>query len=45
MVAGDGLMRRFAAIVTLFEAGKVEFDAQVGTHYNQGKAIGHAVND
>jgi len=32
-------------IVTLFEAGKVELDAQVGTHYNQGKAIGHAVNN
>lgn len=32
-------------IVTLFEAGKVEFDAKVGTHYNQGRPIGHAVND
>ncbi len=31
-------------IVTLFEAGKVELEAKVGTHYNQGKAIGHAVN-
>ena len=30
-------------IVTLFEAGKVEFDAKVGTYYKQGKAIGHAV--
>jgi phosphatidylserine decarboxylase len=29
-------------IVTLFEAGKVELDARVGTHYNQGRAIGHA---
>jgi phosphatidylserine decarboxylase precursor len=31
-------------IVTLFEAGKVELDAKVGTHYKQGKAIGHAAN-
>jgi phosphatidylserine decarboxylase len=31
-------------IVTLFEAGKVQLDAKVGTHYNQGKRIGHAVN-
>ncbi len=31
-------------IVMLFEAGKVELDAKVGTHYNQGRAIGHAVN-
>lgn len=31
-------------IVTLFEAGRVKFDAKVGTHYNQGRAIGHAVN-
>ena len=31
-------------IVTLFEAGKVKFDAKVGTHYNQGRAIGHAVS-
>jgi phosphatidylserine decarboxylase precursor len=32
-------------IVTLFEAGKVVLDAKVGTHYKQGRAIGHAVND
>jgi phosphatidylserine decarboxylase len=32
-------------IVTLFEAGKVKIDAKVGTHYNQGRAIGHAVSD
>jgi phosphatidylserine decarboxylase len=32
-------------IVTLFEAGKVQLEAKVGTHYNQGKQIGHAVND
>lgn len=31
-------------IVMLFEAGKVQFDAKVGTHYNQGKEVGHAVN-
>ena len=31
-------------IVTLFEAGKVKIDAKVGTHYNQGGAIGHAIN-
>ena len=31
-------------IVTLFEAGKVLLDAKVGTHYNQGRQIGHAVN-
>ena len=31
-------------IVTLFEEGKVRLDAKVGTHYNQGKQIGHAVN-
>lgn len=31
-------------IVTLFEAGKAKLDAKVGTHYNQGRAIGHAVN-
>ncbi len=31
-------------IVTLYEAGRVEFDAKIGTHYNQGKAIGHAVS-
>lgn len=30
-------------IVTLFEAGRVELDATIGTHYNQGRAIGHAV--
>ncbi len=29
-------------IVTLFEAGRVEFDAVVGTHYNQGRKIGHS---
>ena len=28
-------------IVTLFEAGRVELDANIGTHYNQGRAIGH----
>ncbi len=27
-------------IVMLFEAGRVEFDAQIGTHYNQGRRIG-----
>ena len=27
-------------IVTLFEAGKIQFDAKIGTHYNQGKRIG-----
>jgi phosphatidylserine decarboxylase precursor len=31
-------------IVTLFEAGKVEFDAVVGAHYNQGRMIGHVIN-
>lgn len=31
-------------IVTLFEAGKVQFDATVGTHYKQGTRIGHAVH-
>jgi phosphatidylserine decarboxylase len=31
-------------IVTLFEAGKVKLDAKVGTHYKQGRAIGHAVS-
>ena len=31
-------------IVTLFEAGRVELDAKIGTHYNQGQKIGHAVN-
>jgi phosphatidylserine decarboxylase precursor len=30
-------------IVTLFEAGKVELDANIGTHYQQGRKIGHAV--
>ncbi|MCX7173353.1 MAG: phosphatidylserine decarboxylase [Proteobacteria bacterium] len=30
-------------IVTLFEAGKVEFDATVGTHYNQGRRIGSTI--
>lgn len=29
-------------IVMLFEAGKVQFDAKVGTHYNQGRQLGHA---
>ena len=29
-------------IVTLFEAGRVQLDANVGTHYNQGRQIGHA---
>jgi len=32
-------------IVTLFEADKVEFDAKVWTHYNQGRRIGRAAND
>jgi phosphatidylserine decarboxylase len=31
-------------IVTLFEAGKVRLDAKVGTHYNQGRQIGRAVD-
>ena len=31
-------------IVTLFEAGRVELEAGVGTHYNQGRRIGRAVN-
>ncbi len=31
-------------IVMLFEAGKVTFDAKIGTHYNQGMAIGRAAN-
>jgi len=31
-------------IVMLFEAGKVRLDARIGTHYNQGRKIGHAVN-
>ncbi len=30
-------------IVTLFEAGKVELTASIGTHYNQGKQIGHVI--
>ncbi len=30
-------------IVTLFQAGQVRFDAQIGTHYNQGKRIGAAI--
>ena len=29
-------------IVTLFEAGRVELDANIGTHYNQGRKIGYA---
>jgi len=32
-------------IVTLFEAGKVAFDAKVGKHFNQGRRIGYRVND
>jgi phosphatidylserine decarboxylase len=32
-------------IVTLFEANKFVLDAKVGTHYNQGRRIGHAVSD
>jgi phosphatidylserine decarboxylase len=32
-------------IVTLFEAGKVQLDATVGTHYNQGRRIGHSIQD
>jgi phosphatidylserine decarboxylase precursor len=32
-------------IVTLFEVGKVRLDAKVGTHYNQGRQIGHAVSE
>lgn len=31
-------------IVTLFEAGKVQLEARVGTHYNQGRRIGHAIH-
>ena len=31
-------------IVMLFEAGKVQFDAKVGTHYRQGQRMGHAIN-
>jgi phosphatidylserine decarboxylase precursor len=30
-------------IVTLFEANKVRLDANVGTHYNQGRRIGRAI--
>ncbi len=30
-------------IVMLFEAGRVQLDANIGTHYNQGRKIGHAV--
>jgi phosphatidylserine decarboxylase len=30
-------------IVILFERGRVHLDAKVGTHYNQGRKIGHAV--
>lgn len=30
-------------MVLLFEAGRVEFDAEIGTHYNQGRQIGHSV--
>jgi phosphatidylserine decarboxylase len=32
-------------IVTLFEAGKVQLEAKIGTHYNQGRQIGRAVTD
>lgn len=32
-------------IVTLFEAGRVDIDARVGTHYNQGRAIGHVIDN
>ncbi|MCX5786975.1 MAG: phosphatidylserine decarboxylase [Elusimicrobia bacterium] len=31
-------------IVTLFEAGKVRLDAKIGTHYNQGRRIGRAID-
>jgi phosphatidylserine decarboxylase len=31
-------------IVTLYEAGRVCFDANIGTHYNQGRKIGQAAN-
>ena len=31
-------------IVMLFEAETVRIDAKIGTHYNQGRKIGHAVN-
>jgi len=30
-------------IIVLFEAGEVEITAEIGTHYNQGTKIGHAV--
>ncbi len=30
-------------IVMLFESGKVLLDASIGTHYNQGRQIGHAI--
>ena len=29
-------------MVMLFEAGKVQLEANIGTHYNQGRKIGHA---
>ena len=29
-------------IVTLFESGRAQLDAKVGTHYRQGRKIGHA---
>ena len=29
-------------IVMLFEAGQVQLEANIGTHYNQGRQIGHA---
>jgi phosphatidylserine decarboxylase precursor len=32
-------------IVMLFEAGKVQLEANVGTHYNQGRRIGRAAAD
>lgn len=31
-------------IVMLFEAGRVRLDAKIGTHYDQGRKLGHAVN-
>lgn len=31
-------------VVMLFEGGKIRLDAKTGTHYKQGKKIGHAVN-
>ncbi len=30
-------------IVMLFEAGKVELNASIGVHYNQGKQLGHVI--